>query len=94
MGLSKVAKAQVREIIREEIRAELGHILSPTFIELVTRGATDMERLFDTVIESDRRYTSVEQRLKFVEDLLPSLGGASPPRTSRSDGSTGAPDLR
>jgi len=78
MGMSKIARAQVREILREEIHAELGHILSPTFIELVTRGTADMERLFDTVIESDKRYTAVEQRLKFIEELLPSLGGARP----------------
>lgn len=78
MGLSKVARAQVRELLREEIRAELGHVLSPTFLELVTRGAADMERLFDTVTESDQRYTAVEQRLKFIEDLLPSLGHTSP----------------
>ena len=78
MSLSKAARAQVREIIREEIRSELHHILNPTFLELVTRGAADMERLFDTVIESDKRYTAVEQRLKFIEDLLPSLGHQSP----------------
>ena len=78
MGLSKVARAQVRELLREEIRAELGHIFSPTFIELVTRGTADMERLFDTVIASDQRYAAVDQRLKFIEELLPSLGGARP----------------
>jgi hypothetical protein len=78
MGLSKVARAQIREIIREEIHAELQHIVNPTFIEMVTRGAQEMERLFDTVIESDKRYDTIEVRLKFLEDLLPQLGPKVP----------------
>lgn len=77
MALSKMARAQVREILREEIRAELDHVLSPTFVALVTRGAAEMERLFDTVIESDQRYAAIEARLRFIEELLPRLGGAS-----------------
>ena len=76
MRLSKVATAQVRELLRDEIRAEINHILSPTFVELVTRGSANLERLFDTVIESDQRHHELDRRLRFIEDLLPSLGGA------------------
>jgi hypothetical protein len=78
-GMSKVARAQMREIIREEMHAELQHIVNPTFIELVTKGAQEMDRLFDTVIESDKRYADVEARLKFLEDLLPKVMGTIAP---------------
>jgi hypothetical protein len=67
--LSNVAVAQLRDVIREEIRTELDRLMSPTFRETITRGQQDMERIFDAVLRFQSDLDDVRARLKFCERL-------------------------
>jgi hypothetical protein len=72
-GLSKAARNQIRDIIREEMRKELDLHLNPTFIELVRKGTADMERIFDAVIAADEKHDALIAEMRIlhaaVEDL-------------------------
>jgi len=67
-GLSKVAVAQLRDVIREEIKAELSRIITPTFLETVTRGQQQMERIFDAVLSFQDELDEVKVTLSILQE--------------------------
>jgi hypothetical protein len=74
-GLSRVALAQLRETIRDEIKTELNRILSPNFIEIVTRGQADMEKIFDAVLVFQNELDAVKLTLDILQRRLEQSGG-------------------
>jgi hypothetical protein len=66
-GLSKIALAQLREVIRDEIKVEMSRIVSPTFIETVNRGQTQMERIFDAVLAFESELDDVKLALSILQ---------------------------
>jgi len=65
----------MRKVVREEIQTELNRIMSPAFIETVTRGQADMERIFDAVIAFQRELDEVKVTLRILQRALEGPGG-------------------
>jgi hypothetical protein len=70
-----VPVAILRDVIREEIRTELNQLLSPTFIELVTRGQREMEQIFDAVRVFQGDLDGVKLTVDIMEARLAQLEG-------------------
>jgi hypothetical protein len=68
-----VPMAVLRDVIREEIRTELLHVLPPTFIELVTRGHREMEQIFDGVRLFQDELDGVKLTVRIIEARLAQL---------------------
>jgi hypothetical protein len=62
----KVSIGILREVIRDEIKNEMNRLMSPTFVELVTRGQRDMEQIFDAV----RTFQDDLDALKLTVDII------------------------
>ncbi len=69
-SLSNVALAQVRDVIRDEVRAELNRIMSPTFMETVTRGQQEMSGIFDAVARFEDELDAVRTSIKILEAAM------------------------
>jgi hypothetical protein len=68
-----VPMAVLRDLIREEIKTELHHLLPPTFIELVTRGHREMELIFDGVRIFQDELDGVKLSVRIIEARLAQL---------------------
>lgn len=79
-ALDATVTAVIREVVREEIQTELQRILNPTFLELVTRGQAEMEKIFDAVIDFERELDEVKTSLQILQRLLEQrvLGPSTP----------------
>jgi len=71
--LSKAAQAQIREMVRDELRSELQRILNPTFIQLVTDGAREMETVLDAVLDFENSQADLAASVKLLERRIEKL---------------------
>lgn len=79
--LSSAAQAQIRSIIREELRTELDRIISPTFVDVCRRGTDDLELISDAIASYDKQFEDLSLSFKIlaasVEGLRKKVEGAS-----------------
>jgi hypothetical protein len=72
-GLSNTVKNELRAIVREEMTAELGRILNPTFIRLVTEGYEEMGKIFDAVVDCDRKHDDLAKTVEILQAAVEDL---------------------
>ena len=49
--LSDIAVAQLRTVVREEVRTEVERLLNKTFLDTVKDGADEMNKIFEAVMQ-------------------------------------------
>ncbi len=69
-GLSDAALEQLRKIVREETRSELNRLLNPTFVQLVTEGKRDLEKMLDVVIGYEGELEMLKRSVASLERLV------------------------
>ena len=78
--LSQAALEQIRQVVREESRKEIERVLNPTFINSVTKGLDDFQKLLDTYNSYDEELTLLKRSVAALEKIVagPPPGSGSP----------------